>query len=364
MYIYMIVVIILLLLITLIILFPFSPIIEGYDARYTDTDFPKCAEFCKTTVGCSGFGYDKVNRLCYPSQLPILGKPLDSIFKKEYSYGNATCNKVKTIDSSNITPTFTDRRSNSIYVCTESHDKQPQYYFHNKGVFENIGEGKNIDSLFDVEEYEVKPYNWPRNRFDYDQMDLLVKERENQTFTPENITDVNRIINFVPTKAITNEEIVIAPKIDLKPKLDFNVGTMFSNLYDTVKKLAPAVLIPTKKYEVQPPTQQTTASSTVTPPKSTIYKSNTDQNTGQYLLDYKCVKDVGLNDCASYCSGNDECKGFEWNPSYDNNKNVCCPYKSINNFTVRDEAKSMGKFYEKTDAPIYGLSTNNNSIII
>ncbi|QKF94000.1 hypothetical protein QKU48_gp0542 [Fadolivirus algeromassiliense] len=314
------------------------PIVEGYDARYDNTDFGKCAEFCKTTMNCGGFGYDKVNKICYPSQLPILGRPLDSIFKREYSYGNATCNKIKTIDKPNDAPTFEDRRSNAVYVCTESHDKHPQYYFHNNNEFKNIGEGKNIDEIFDVEKYEVKTYRWPRNRFDYNQLDLLVKERENQTFTPENVTDLDRIVNYVPPKEEENEN-PIAPKINIKPQIDFNLDKMKDNIYDIMKKAAPSFLIPTKKYEV--PREPTIRPNYIT------YNQSTNQNTGNYLMDYKCIKDIPLKDCMDFCSSNEECAGFEWNPSYDNKQNICCPYKSIGEYIPRKEDKISGKFYRK-----------------
>lgn len=323
----------------LIIILNNKKIIEGYDARYTNTSFPLCAEFCKTTNNCYGFGYDKVNNICYPSQLPILGKPLDSIFKKEYSYGNTTCNKIKAIDSPTNTPSFEERRSNSVYVCTESNEKQPQYYFHNKGEFKNIGEGKNIDNIFEVESYEVKPYKWPRNRFDYDQLDLLAKERENQTFTPENVTDIDRIINYVqPEHEIP--KIFATPKITLKPTLDFNLENIKNNIYDFMKKIGPGFLIPTTKYEVP---------KDVIPerPKYITYKESDNYNTGEYINDFKCVKDIPLKTCLNYCSKDDKCVGFEWNPLFEDKQNICCPYKSIGQFIERKENKKVGRFYEK-----------------
>lgn len=216
-----------------------TKIIEGYDARYTNTSFEKCAEFSKTTSGCYGFGYNKKNNTCYPSALPIFGLPLDSIFKGEYSYSNATCNKVKTIELPKKDPAFEERRSNSVYVCTESDGMQPQYYFHNKNKFENIGEGRNIDDIFDVEMYEVRDFQWPRNRFDYDQQDLLLKEKEGQAFVPNNITDLNRIIKFIPVKE--KETKIVKPTINVKPKYDFNLDIIVKNIIDRIKKFIPSL---------------------------------------------------------------------------------------------------------------------------
>lgn len=326
-----------------------TKMIEGYDARYTSTDFGKCAEFCKTTSNCGGFGYNKADKICYPSQLPILGRPLDSIFKKEYSYANATCNKVKTIDKASEAPTFEDRRSNSVYVCTESHDKQPQFYFHNNNEFKNIGEGKNIDNIFEVENYKVKPYNWPRSRFDYNQLDLLAKERENQTYTPENVTDLDRIVNYVPPVQEDTDN-VIAPKINIKPKVDFNLERVRNDIYGFLKKMGPSFLIPTKKYEVPP--------EKVVRPNYITYNQTINQNTGQYLMDYKCIKDIPLNDCMNYCSETDSCVGFEWNPLYNDNKNVCCPYKTIGEYISRKDDKMTGKFYQKEISNSLNINKN------
>lgn len=179
--------------------------IEGYDDRHIDTSLIDCAEFCKTTENCNGFGYDPINKICYPSQLIISGRPLEAIFKDDYLYTNVTCNKPFPIVSSNETPSFVERRNNSLYVCRGAFDLHPKYYFFNHRQFIDIGEGKNLDEIAteypindkiqDVEFYKVNSYNWPINRFEYTQKDLLFNEIENVTFNNKrNITDLNRII--------------------------------------------------------------------------------------------------------------------------------------------------------------------------
>ena len=361
----MIVLVIAIIIIAIIVILLLSEkkIIEGYDARYTTISFSACAEFCKKTSGCNGFGYNKANNTCYPSQLPILGQPLDSIFKSEYSYGNATCNKIKAIDIASKTPSFEARRSNSVYVCSESHDKHPQYYFHNKGEFKNIGEGRNIDNIFEVENYEVKPYNWPRNKFDYNQLDLLAKERENQTFVPENVTDIDRIVNYVPPKQ-EMPIILVKPKVNAKPTLDFKLENVKNNAYAFMKKVAPSFLVPTSKYEVKSEASvdgKDKEKSSIRN-KYITYKENNNYNTGKYMLDHKCTKDIPLKSCLSYCSNNDTCAGVEWNSLFaGDSQSVCCPYSSVGEYIERKDDKKLGKFYEKQTT--YELSKQNDYIV-
>lgn len=164
--------------------------IEGYDARYKNMDISTCADFCKTTAGCFGFGY--ADKTCFPSKTTIDGKPYKAIFKDYYSESNVTCNKVNPIIVPNERPSFVDRRINSIYICSEK-NKQPIFYYFNNGKFDHIGEGKNIDEIIDVDEYEVRPYKWPINKFDFDNLDLLIKEYHNRTYVSENVTDINKI---------------------------------------------------------------------------------------------------------------------------------------------------------------------------
>lgn len=236
-------IIIIICLITLIIIGLFliktkknnKSLIEGYDARYTNTEFSDCAKFCKTTAGCYGFGYNKYTKTCYPSQTTINGLPTDSIFKDQFTYSNSVCNKVKPITISNKEPSFVDRRSNSVFVCSENANTQPSYYFHNNDMFENIGEGRNIDDIFDVDMYEVKPYNWPKNKYDYNNTDLLNKERESQTYVQSTVTDVSRIIDYNPTSATT--EVIVPPKIIMKPVLDFGLNNVNLNFKSAINNV-------------------------------------------------------------------------------------------------------------------------------
>lgn len=58
--------------ILILIIYSKKKIIEAYDAGYINTNFEDCAKFCKTTNNCNGFGYDVKNKICYPSQYPII----------------------------------------------------------------------------------------------------------------------------------------------------------------------------------------------------------------------------------------------------------------------------------------------------
>lgn len=318
------------LLIIFVILFLYlskKNIIEGYDARYTNTNFEACAQFCKTTENCHGFGYDKAHNICYPSQLIIAGKPLDSIFKDQYSYGNAFCNKVNAIEDPIKHPTFVDRRRNSIFVCSENHDMQPSYYLHNNGTFKNIGEGKNIDDLFDIEDYEVKSYNWPRNRYDYDQLDLLMKERENQLYTPENVTDVSRIIK-------PSIKTIIVPKLNKTLVPDFNLFNSQSKEHFSPLNLFESSGKTNKKIRLK------------NNPHVSFTEYN-DYNTGKYMNDYKCVKGVSRKSCLEYCGKNSKCIGAEWNHKFYNILDICCPYSTNGVHVKRENDKKLGRFYEK-----------------
>lgn len=173
--------------------------IEHYDDRLTNISLTDCAEHCKTIENCNGFGYDPFKNICYPSQLIISGRPFEATFRDDYLYTNITCNKPFPIvsGSNDKTPSFVERRDNSLYVCRGSFNLHPQYYFFNDGEFNNIGEGKNLDEIWNVNVYKVRPFNWPRNRFNCNQKDLLIKEIETNTFNNKrNITDLNRIVAY------------------------------------------------------------------------------------------------------------------------------------------------------------------------
>ena len=175
--------------------------IEHYDDRLANITLEKCAKFCERKAGCFGFAYDQRNNICYPSKSTLMGRPVNentlvptSIFRDDYSPDNAVCNKIGPIISPSKNPPFNERRMNSIFVCTEKEGKQPQWYLHHDGdKFENIGEGARIDELFDIDAYEVEPYNWPVSKFDAERTKYLVEQQQKNKLTKDTITNIARI---------------------------------------------------------------------------------------------------------------------------------------------------------------------------
>ncbi len=179
--------------IIIIIIYLIYPKLEHYDARIINTTFNDCAEKCKTSYGCFAMAFDKTNNTCYLAKQTIDGKPRYSIFREEYNPKQTICNKLQPVlyKEYDYIP-FDERRKNSIYVCKEDNNF-PQWYLHTKGTFVNIGEGRNIDDIFDIDIYDMKDYPWPINKYSYDQLDLLLKDREKIFFIPENVTNLNRL---------------------------------------------------------------------------------------------------------------------------------------------------------------------------
>jgi hypothetical protein len=272
---------------------PQNLMIEGYDARFDNMDMITCADFCKTHSNCAGYGFDKINKVCYPSESPLGGYPKDSIFKDEYSENNVVCNKFKLIENANNDPAFVDRRMNAIFICRESPTDHPKYYYHNKAQLNDIGNGKQIDKIIDVEAYKVLPYSWPKDKFDYNQTDLLLKYLAGQNILPSNTTNAKEIDNY---------------------KIPILIHYTAPKDYDT---------------------------------KNITYAEKDDANLGNYLYNYGCIKDYSKDACMEQCAKNINCNGFEFNESYKNDKNICCLYRTVGDYVKRNDDKKNGKFYEK-----------------
>lgn len=329
MYLYYIILIIFIIFIILIIINN-NQSIEHYDARYTDVSVSDCAEWCKTNAGCSAFGYNKKNKTCYPSKNLITGKPFNSMYADEYLDTNATCNKPSPIMQPQKTPSFFSRRANAQYVCTESYNKYPKYFLFNDNKFRDIGEGNMIDAIFDVQNYEVKPYTWPKNKFDYENLDLLVQNRAYDLRAPSTITNINNLVNVVP-KFKPEQKLTQTKKVPI----DYGIGAAITNIINKKKVSKPIIDLSTVSI-------------------GSKYKRINEYNSGKIN---KCVTDIPLEACIKYCSDQDECVGVEWNPNFDNNMNVCCVYNNPGTFVERDNLKKLGKFYLKE--PSYYVNTNN-----
>lgn len=182
------------LILILILIFTNKEIVEGYNDRHTNMTFEQCANLCEGTAGCFGFGYDNSDKNCFLADEALQRNPNnpDTLFLDEYHKSHVVCNKIEPILVASKNIPFTERRKNSVFVCSEAEDIHPQWYFHYKDKFINIGEGKNIDEIFDVDQYEVKAYRWPTNKYSTDQLDLLKSDREKQHYSGSNVTNLNR----------------------------------------------------------------------------------------------------------------------------------------------------------------------------
>jgi len=289
-------------IIAILCIFNVNRNIEHYDDRYTDTNFTKCAKLCRGISECYGFGYDREKNICYPAKSTIDGVPLvGSLFESQFKPIHTTCNKVEPILEATSKVSFDARRKNSVYSCKERDDLQPQWYFYNRDKFTNIGEGKNLDEIFDVDEYKVRPYSWPINQFNTDQIDLLEDITSSKRLTPKNITQVDRI----------------------------------NSVWGDVDNIIPIN-------------------------NNISYKISNDMNTGEYLYPHKCTSDISKKSCLDICSKNKNCVGVEFNKKFGGKYNVCCPYKTKGKFIKRPNRYVIGDYYEK----IWSNNKANNNTII
>jgi len=276
--------------------------IEPYDDRYTDSTMEKCAKFCKTREGCYAFAFDKNKKICYPSQRILVDRPFYGLYKDLYNPEFAVCNKVKPIEEPSNKIPFTDRKSNAMYECAEKAGLQPHLYFHNQDKLILLDEGQNFDFISEVDNYEVLNYRWTKNRYNYDHIDLLSKDRDDQI----NSVHINK---------------------DLKTKV--NSPLSLNNLAN----IGLMTLFPKKKL--------------VKPKKFKTFKMYDDFNNAEYLKNHKCVKGISKQRCLNYCMENINCEGVEWNPLFYDQHNVCCPYRKIGQFVPRKDKHKLGQFYLK-----------------
>jgi hypothetical protein len=321
-----------------------SLIIESYDARYANITVDDCAKFCKTTAGCFGFGYDAQNKTCYPSDNELSGKPVKSLYEKEYNDDNVLCNKMETIIEPSDTLSVSERKTNAMFFCGEKRSLHPQLYFHNMNKLNLIKEGQNPDFIKEVDEYNVLRYKWPSNEYDVDQLDLIRENRDKQIFSINTVTNMDRIRNAKPDPPIQPVHTIVEQDKTVMDKV-------IDGLND-LQKVISVSLVP------QGIDQNYNRVETFdNDPK--LYKMYDRYNQGIYLKNHKCVNNVGLKNCLDYCSNNKDCVGTEHNPKFFNNLNVCCPYKSIEKLVDRCDKYKMykhGKLYAKVND-----DTNNES---
>jgi hypothetical protein len=368
--------IIILLIVLIFILIIKDNNIEHYDERLTNTTFDQCAKFCKTTANCYGFGFDRQTQTCYPSRSTIVGKPLDPsiLFKDYYSPSDATCNKVNPITEAGSSISFEKRRDNSVSVCTEREGLHPQWYLQSHDQFINIGEGKNIDEIFDIDDYTVNNYRWPVNKYDTNNLDLLINDRSVQELVRSQVTDINRV--RAPPREPTQTNVYIEPapsgpvynfdfgldRLFKREPFDQNVTTKDAISSQTILAVNPtqngqgvvdALAVPNGISGIANNALDEVIEEETIDNMFTVYD---DYNTGEYLRNYKCVDGIGQKACLSYCAQDAACSGVEWNPNFARRLNVCCPKRSVGGFIPRVWMHGLGKFYLKNN------NNNNNKL--
>ncbi len=311
-----------------------SSTIEGYDDRVLNQTFSECADFCKTIAGCYGFAYDKKTNTCYPAKEPIMGKPYNALHSDMFSEDNVTCNKGIAIDEPLRSVPFDERRSNALFICSEREGLQPQMYFHNDNKLTKIDEGQNPDFITEVDAYEVKPYRWPRDKFDDDNLDILERDRINASFNNETVTQLDRIQSESKTAMMSEFSVSNQEKQDQEQDpspIPINRSRVFQTsalqLIRDVMNLPKDDLAGKRAYYT--------------------YRVFDDRNNGAYEKQHKCVKDISLKRCLQNCNESSICKGVEWNPLFVEDENVCCPLKEVGQFVPREESYRLGHFYMK-----------------
>lgn len=169
-------------LIIIIIIILRTRSIEGYDAIYSNISIDDCGEFCKTTANCYGFGYDVKNKICYPANQVIFGRPFNSIYSDRYRESDFVCNKVQPVIEPDMTPAYHTRKTNAMFTCGthEAISPRPTMYLHDHGRLNKIFDGQNPDFITYIDEYSVYWYVWPNNVYEGDQLDRLGRERDRQ----------------------------------------------------------------------------------------------------------------------------------------------------------------------------------------
>lgn len=203
-------------LLVYLIMRPSNINIEAYDDLVSNISLDKCAEWCKTTENCYGFAYDAVTKKCYPSYNLLEGKPRDSIYRDFYRPSNTSCNKIQPVVTHKLQNELTldERRKNSIYICREREDMQPSWYLHQNNRFLNIGSGKNLDEIYNVDVYDVRPYEWSKIK----QTSVIDKQNLDQQYNNKTVTNIDRVAQI-------NDILYVLPKpIPPKQNVSYDFG--------------------------------------------------------------------------------------------------------------------------------------------
>jgi hypothetical protein len=138
---------------------------EGFDARVSDITQEKCGDMCTKIYGCAGYSYDSDNQKCYLSTNPIIGAPMDSMYRDEYKPDFTFCNKPYPIKDEIDENIYQALPKNTVYTCQEGDEGITNY---KKIINESIEDIPAKEAVVDVERYKLKPLTWPFEKKDLD----------------------------------------------------------------------------------------------------------------------------------------------------------------------------------------------------
>ena len=265
----MIIVVIILIIIFCIIYFNTKKI-EGYDDRIINTNLQDCAHLCKTIHDCYGFAYDDKHKICFPAQKIIDNQTNDFIFKKDISFDkHIICNKFIPIITPTNNPSTPERKSNSMYTCSDKKAK-PVLYYENDNKMTHIDNGQNLDFILNVDDYKVALYNWPSGNIVNNTQDAYILETNNIQPIQQDVSDLSV---YLSNNYISNSERqLIRPQDEIYKILETNI----EHLTNTPKQgsSARSTTRPTTR-----PTTRSTTRSTTRPTTRPVGKTTTRPTT-------------------------------------------------------------------------------------
>ena len=193
---------------------------------------------------------------------------------------------------------------------------------------------------------EYKPYQYTCNK-------IRLIRNKNDYITPET-QEMNRIFSCFDN-AIGDPDLVYYKDdgiIKLENEIDLKKYENEYKSYDMIE-----LNYPDEKIDIDI-NQQLNKTLNYVDTRKIIFEENNKYCQGDYLYDYKCSKNISLNNCLDNCKNNNNCVGVEWNDI--NNENICCPMKNIREMVNRNDKISKGKFYKK----IIKNSYNDNDIYV
>lgn len=293
--------------------------IEGYDSIKTQNTLVSCANICKTTNNCFGFGYNKPDGTCYLSQKPLFDlSNLDSKYVDEYNKSHIICNKIDPVMDYMNDITKAKLINNAAYNChntttkdmgfpddqrNEKKNNPATLYLSKDDRFKKI---KDLDYLYRYElpeVYKVRDYDWDKEKY----LDDMFINKQN----------------------------LLHDMLSTDPGHVFQIKSNILNRPEDYTKILDEI------------------------PEE--YMEYAEFNIGDYVKPYHCINDINLKRCMLKCNEDDKCIGFEHNPELtrfnnstgenETSTNLCCMKKNIGPFVNRSGEYNQykdGRFYLKS----------------